>query len=235
MNEDERLVLEMKSLLRQKICRIIRCLQQERTSGLETEIQNTMEMMIQLSELTAIDGVVEAFSNGVQWIGQQVDPSQYSHLSVSCRTDSHRRGRPPYQICVEVLEYLIENDFKISEIASILGVSVATIKRRMKDCNLRISDTYSAITDDELQSLVKNIQQQYPHAGYQTTKAILASMGHKVQRQRLRDAVREVDPDGVIFRRLFLSVHRIQRRTYNVRAPRSLWHIDGNHKLIRYR
>lgn len=37
---------------------------------------------------------------------------------------------------------------------------------------------------------------------------------------------------GVLMRTLQLNPRR--RRKYSVRAPNSLWHIDGKHKLIRY-
>ncbi|XP_014670828.1 PREDICTED: uncharacterized protein LOC106811640 [Priapulus caudatus] len=40
-----------------------------------------------------------------------------------------------------------------------------------------------------------------------------------------------VDPAGVALR----SQKAIKRRTYAVEAPNSLWHLDGNHKLIRWR
>lgn len=42
--------------------------------------------------------------------------------------------------------------------------------------------------------------------------------------------MRRVDPEGTIARRL----STINRRVYSVPAPLSLWHIDGNHKLIRF-
>ncbi|XP_078318026.1 uncharacterized protein LOC144620608 [Crassostrea virginica] len=42
-----------------------------------------------------------------------------------------------------------------------------------------------------------------------------------------------VDFEGVLFRRLLLKP--VQRRVYNARAPLSLWHKDGYHKLIRWR
>lgn len=54
--------------------------------------------------------------------------------------------------------------------------------------------------------------------------------GAGVQQSRIRDAQRRVDPQGVLMRQLTV----IRRRQYNVRAPLSLYHIDGNHKLIRW-
>ena len=56
----------------------------------------------------------------------------------------------------------------------------------------------------------------------------------KVQQTRVRESVKRVDPCAVAVRRLFMQHYRIQRRRYNVRAPMSLWHVDTNHKLIRY-
>ena len=44
--------------------------------------------------------------------------------------------------------------------------------------------------------------------------------------------MRRVNPDGVLLRALELRA--VRRRRYQVRGPLSLWHIDGNHKLIRY-
>lgn len=51
-------------------------------------------------------------------------------------------------------------------------------------------------------------------------------------RQRVRDGCARVDPGGCALR----SVERknIHKRTYKVVGPNSLWHFDGNHKLIRY-
>lgn len=48
---------------------------------------------------------------------------------------------------------------------------------------------------------------------------------------RLQESLRRVDAEGVYMRRLRMRV--LRRRQYSVPAPNSLWHIDGNHKLIR--
>lgn len=50
--------------------------------------------------------------------------------------------------------------------------------------------------------------------------------------RRVQESMRRVDPQGVLMRSLQLNPRR--RRKYTVPAPNSLWHIDGNHKLIRY-
>lgn len=51
-----------------------------------------------------------------------------------------------------------------------------------------------------------------------------------MQRSRLRECLKQLDEDGVRARKR----RRLRRRTYNVSAPNILWHIDSNHKLIRW-
>ena len=60
-------------------------------------------------------------------------------------------------------------------------------------------------------------------------KGLLHSKGHRVQRERIRQSLLRTDPMGVIHR----WKEAARRRHYNVQSPLALWHIDGNHKLIR--
>ena len=46
--------------------------------------------------------------------------------------------------------------------------------------------------------------------------------------ERIREAMRRVNPAGVLLRALELRT--IRRRQYQVHGPLALWHIDGNHK-----
>ena len=58
----------------------------------------------------------------------------------------------------------------------------------------------------------------------------LLSYGLCVQQKRIRESLRRIDPEGCALR-WFESIHR---RTYTVPHSQALWHIDSNHKLIRY-
>lgn len=60
----------------------------------------------------------------------------------------------------------------------------------------------------------------------------LRARGHNVQWDRIRDSMRRFCPEEILMRALQLTAFR--RRTYFVQAPLSLWHINGNHKLIRW-
>ncbi|KAL0978844.1 hypothetical protein UPYG_G00176460 [Umbra pygmaea] len=53
------------------------------------------------------------------------------------------------------------------------------------------------------------------------------------QVSRVRESLRRVDPYGTELRAL--ANHTLHRRQYSVPAPNAMWHIDGNHKLIRWR
>jgi hypothetical protein len=62
-----------------------------------------------------------------------------------------------------------------------------------------------------------------------TNKTILHSV--QVKRSQLRERLHIVDKEGIQERRH----RRLHRRIYNVEAPNYVWHIDSNHKLIRWR
>lgn len=61
---------------------------------------------------------------------------------------------------------------------------------------------------------------------------LLLSRGLRIQQTRIREMMRRVDPQGTLYRAL--SLRAVHRRRYHVADPQSLWHVDGNHKLIRY-
>lgn len=90
---------------------------------------------------------------------------------------------------------------------------------------------YSDITDDELDRIVSEIIQISPNAGETLVQGALRHRGLRIQRRRVRESILRVDPISRLLRRRQL----IYRRRYQVRAPNSLWHVDGNHKLIRWR
>ena len=65
--------------------------------------------------------------------------------------------------------------------------------------------------------------------GLKTIEGELLSQGVRVQRRRIGESVKRVDPVG----RQLRTINAVRRRVYSVRSPLSLWHMDGNHKLIR--
>lgn len=61
------------------------------------------------------------------------------------------------------------------------------------------------------------------------TGGYLEAMGIHVPRKKVRQFLSEVDPIGTASR----WSQSIQRRTYNVATPNSLWHLDAHLKLSR--
>ena len=139
-------------------------------------------------------------------------------------------GAPEYLISKSVLEGYLEDGFNnIKDIASLLSVSESTVYRGM-GCYGLSQLQFTEITENELDEVVEEITREYPSCGEGLLKQILTDQGIKVQRMRLCDSVHRVDHEGVENRRRA----RLRRRTYNVEGPNHLWHIDTNHKFVRW-
>ncbi|XP_059928273.1 uncharacterized protein LOC132472585 [Gadus macrocephalus] len=133
----------------------------------------------------------------------------------------------------EQLLYLLESHFKVGDIAKQLGVSKRTIRRRMTEYGLSVRQTYSNITDEELCRVIFQFISNCPNAGIRTVTGHLNSLGIRVTQHRVRQGLKAVDPVGNFLRGLQLNT--VPRVPYSVPGPLSLWHIDGNHKLIRWK
>ena len=141
-------------------------------------------------------------------------------------------GRPKSEVYPEEVEYLRSLRFSWSKIANIIGISRATLYRRLDEWQLSRDAYYSSISDGDLDQLVRRIKvQQNPNIGEVMLMAALKVHNVWVQRTRLRASIQRVDPHATALRRR----ETVQRRVYSVDGPNSLWHIDGNHKLIRWK
>lgn len=140
-------------------------------------------------------------------------------------------GRPPLKISEQQLVFLFRSDFSLADMAHMLGCSIRTVQRRLQDLGLGRRQRYSTLTDVALDERVQAINSRHTDAGYRMVSGILRSDGIVVQRERVRQSLRRIDPAGSQ-RRLARALHR---RVYSVPSPNALWHIDGNHKLVRWR
>lgn len=141
-------------------------------------------------------------------------------------------GRPKILIDEDVIKLLRELHFEWTKIGKIFNVSARTLSRRRDEYN--IEDTippHSTISDNALDIIVKRIKYEQPFYGQVMMMGALKSEGIHITRQRLRDSIQRVDALGTVNRRMNI----ILRRTYKVAGPNALWHIDGHHKLIRWK
>ncbi|CAI5655180.1 uncharacterized protein LOC109199126 isoform X2 [Oreochromis niloticus] len=119
------------------------------------------------------------------------------------------------------------------DISKHLGVSLKTVQRRIACWGLRRKDLDNSVSDEDLDVIVSDIHHHHPNTGYKMILGHLRSRKILVTRRRVLASLRRVDPQGIQMRRFSLQTTR--RRRYFVPAPNSMWHIDGNHKLIRWR
>ena len=141
-------------------------------------------------------------------------------------------GRPRYAITYDQLSFLVGENFNTRRIANCLGVSVSTVRRRLRDNGIELDQTYSQISDTDLDQFIRNIRLHFPRIGCRQMRAMLESdHGLRIQRCRVRMAMRRVDPAGASIR--WSEVH--VRRRYNVYGANALWHIDTHHSLVRWR
>ncbi len=145
---------------------------------------------------------------------------------------SGTRGRPKLEISKEDLEFFIQFGFNTTQIAQMFSVSQRTIQRRLASFGIRENiPRYTDITEVELDETIKQIMREFPNCGMKRMQGFLLQREIRVQSMRLRESMRRVNPIGVTLRSLQLNI--VHRRSYSVPGPLSLWHIDGNHKLIR--
>ena len=90
---------------------------------------------------------------------------------------------------------------------------------------------YTDISNQELDELIIRYKQNHSYDGERMMIGYLHSENIHLSRQRICECIHRVDPAGVRSRTMSL----IQQRTYYVKGPNYIWHMDGNHKLIRWK
>ncbi|CAB3995673.1 Retrovirus-related Pol poly [Paramuricea clavata] len=177
---------------------------------------------------------VRRLSNILQQYKNNTSASAWEN-SYNCPIASteNRPGRPHYVIGEEQIRFLRELHFSWIKIANLLGVSESTLRRRriLYGMTTEEEPNWAMITDDELERTVREIQELTPNIGQARLLGVLRSRGLNIQRRRVRNCLRSIDPIGTALR----WRSPIYRRKYSVPTPNALWHIDGNHKLTRWR
>ena len=139
-------------------------------------------------------------------------------------------GRPAKVISKERLEGFLRLKVPVSRIAADLQVSRHTVYKAMTEYNLIQQSRYTNISETDIRHAVSSIKGRHPNAGEVMLEGHLRAEGIHVQRSKVRKAIHDLDPSVTSRKR-----PAIQRRVYSVPYPNYLWHLDGNHKLIRWR
>ena len=139
-------------------------------------------------------------------------------------------GRPRLSVNIDAVEFLRNCRYTWDQVSKALQVSRTTLWRRLTEAGIEIKK-YTEISDDELDSMISQLQRENPNCGQQMMRGYLRDRGINIQRYRLRSSIIRTDP----VRRLARWNQVITRRKYSVTRSNSLWHIDGHHSLIRWR
>ena len=88
---------------------------------------------------------------------------------------------------------------------------------------------YTNTDDTQLDSAISTINESHPNDGEVMITGHLLHKGICVPRRRVHASIHRVDPERVAERK-----SKAIRRVYHVPHPNDVWHIDGNHKLIKW-
>ena len=229
--DEEQEILRLQ--LRDALLDILRQLENLDSEGLDKvtfRLEQLASHIIRLCDLNLVDDKIQHLVTQAMYYLQRVEElNTESPLTLEV-LHSGRSGRPSLNISREQLNYFLSHQFSVSNIANALGTSQSTIFRRMHDYGLPNRQNLPHLSDDELDNKIREILQEFPNAGYRRVISQLFVNGLKPPQMQVRESMRRVDPQGVAVRWLRLT----PRRQYRVSGPLALWHIDGNHKLIRY-
>lgn len=226
-------VREIKSAIRDRLLQLANNVENYRLENVEFELSLILAFLTDLSYHEDVNECLNLCTMALEEINTQPGSGQDSYDRPETVPNTSGRGRPTYNIKEETLSFFMENGFTIKEIASVLCVSDKTIVNRMKFFGISVRNTYSDISDENLVEIVKKKVAEFPSVGYRSIQGHLMADGIKVTVQRIRRIMRHVDPLGVLLRGILCRSYRVRRRSYSVRAPRALWHVDSYHKLIR--
>ena len=121
-------------------------------------------------------------------------------------------------------------NYSWTKIADMLQVSRQTLYRRLEEFGID-SYKFTSISEQDLDTALIDIKESHPSCGEVMIQGHLLHNGIKVPREKLRAAIHRVDHTNTISRHSSV----IRRRVYTTPHPNAVWHLDGNHKLIRWR
>ena len=116
----------------------------------------------------------------------------------------------------------------VSKLAWLIGIHRNMLHHYLKRHNIDYQHTL--ISDSDLDFLVRHFRSLKPQSGLRYLSGSLNRHGLRIQRQRISESLRRVDPLGRVLRRRTT----IYRQQYQVSRPNALWHMDGHHKLIHW-
>jgi hypothetical protein len=192
------------------------------TESYHTEQELISNLEVLLNYLNTLRNQFEALSEIFDRTSAQNLLQESYDQSICLPEYNGRVGRPRIHVTQEQLNILHNTaGFRWADIGRILGVSERTIRRRRHQFGLVVGreTAFSNISDNDLDNLVREILITTPSSGGRLVEGSLRSRGLCIQRRRVQESIRRVDP--VI--RTLRSARTTIRRVYNVPSPNALW------------
>ena len=98
-------------------------------------------------------------------------------------------GRPAYHITENQLHFLVSSGFNVPQMASLLNVGERTIERRLHDFKISMVTSFSLISNDELDPIVRDIINEFPNVGNRRLQGFLRAKGINIQQHRARESL----------------------------------------------
>ncbi|XP_062870184.1 uncharacterized protein LOC134332458 [Trichomycterus rosablanca] len=114
--------------------------------------------------------------------------------------------------------------------AKMLGCSTSFLYKKSKALGVPVRRRLAEVTDEDLEMHIRQLQALYPNSGNEMMRGMLHARGLLVPRRKVREMMVRINPMATA--RRWSSA--VSRRVYHVPYPNSLWHIDGNMRLIRW-
>lgn len=137
-------------------------------------------------------------------------------------------GRPSISIDKKWLPEAISPQRRLSyqAISNLLGIHRNKLRKKLKEAGA--SSRFLDISDEELEGILRKFQEGKNTSGRRYAEAYLSARGYRVQKRRIRLALRQVRGLVSILR----NHSAINCRKYSVPHSNYLWHCDGHDKLI---
>ena len=118
-----------------------------------------------------------------------------------------QRGRPRFDVPRDMMCFLVEHGLTTNDIPKMLSVSRRTVQRRMAEFDIREGfPRYSSISDAQLDSVIRDITNDFPNCGIKRMQGFLLERSIRVQWDRVRASMPRNDPEGVFLRPLQLNI-----------------------------
>ncbi len=142
----------------------------------------------------------------------------------------YSKGRPKTDVSPVQVREMFDLGFTVSQMATRFNLSRPTVYKLLSEAGIEHSARFTGIDDTQLDRIIAEIKEAHPNAGEINVIGHLRARKIRVQRNRVRASIHRVDPQGPAER----SSRNFHPRLYETPCPNYVWHLDGNHKLVKW-